>query len=153
MAAPGPSIAEQIFVNVEETLATITTIGGSALTIGTVTRGHLSPLESFGLPFGSILPISDIPEYGMGVLRRVLLFTTRLWIDDTPDLAPTTLQALIADVQKAIEVDGERGGVAEHTLEQGVQFLYTVSTERLAGADISWECPYKTPITDPRTGI
>lgn len=144
-----PSIREQLFQELVTTLQTITVTNGYATDIGTVTRGHLSPLESFGLPFASILPIDDPPEYVVGVLNRELGFVIRLWIDDTAVDAPTTLEALLADVQKALMVDTARGGLAQHTLEQGVQYLYVVSTERLAGADIRWQCPYKTTFGDP----
>lgn len=144
-----PSIREQLFQEVVATLQAITIANGYDTTLATVTRGHLSPLESFALPFASVLPLDDTPEYVVGVLNRSLNFTVRVWIDDAPATAPTTLEALLADIQVALMADTTRSGLAQHTLEQGVQYLYTVSTERLAGADIRWECPFKTTFENP----
>ena len=149
---PALSIREQILVNIETTLAGITIAAGYATTIGTVTRGHLSPLENLGLPFASILPVNDMPEYGAGVLRRALGLTVRVWIDDAPVPAPTTLEALIADVQQVMQVDARRNGLAEQTLEGPVQYLYLGDTERLAGADVGFDIRYKTLQSTPRTG-
>ena len=142
------SIRERILQNVRTTLATVL-----APYSGTVTRGHLSPLEQFGLPFASILAVSDTPVYEVGVLNRELLWTARLWIDDEADNAAVTLETLMGEVQAGLMLDTTRGGYAQHTLEQGVQYLYVVSTERLAGADIHWQCPYKTTFSDPSQGV
>lgn len=148
-----PSIREQILEHVRTTLLTIATGNGYTTTLGTVTRGHLSPLEQFGLPFASILVVSDTPEYGPGVLRRTLAVAIRLWIDDAPLTAATTLEALLADVQTALAVDLHRGGLAQHTLEQSVQYVYDVSTERLAGADVTYDIAYLTHLFDPDVGL
>ena len=148
-APPGPSVREQILANVETTLLGITMANDYATDIGTVARGHLSPLEQFGLPFASVLPVQDVPEYSVGVLRRELTLTIRVWIDDTPIEAPVTLEALVADIQRIMQVDNHRGALAEMTLEGPVQYIYLTSTERLAGADIGYTIHYKTPLTTP----
>jgi len=146
---PPLPLIEQLWIHVLATLATITTGNGYWTTLATITRGMLSPLESFGMPFASLLPIDDIPEYVVGVINRDPTFVIRVWIDDAPATAGTTLELLVADVKKAMAVDITRGGIVQHTLEEGVQYLYVVSTERLAGADIRWRCPYRTTFTDP----
>lgn len=151
-APPGDSLREQILTNVETTLALITTIGGYSVNIGTVSRGHLAPLETFALPTASILPVTDEPNYGAGVLRRVLTFTVRVWID-TATLANvgSMLEGVIADVERVLRVDARRAGLAEDTREggSGVSYLYLVSSESLAGCDIHIEVDYKTTINSP----
>jgi len=146
---PAASRREQILANVATTLAMITLAGGYSVNIGTVSRGHLSPLETFGLPTASILPVSDQPEYGAGVLRRVLTLTIRLWIDVAGGTVATSLEGAIADVQRVMQVDSRRGGCAETTLEGPLQYLYLVDAQTLAGADVGYDIPYETKITTP----
>ena len=149
------SIREQLLANVRTTLLLITVAGGYSVNIGTVSRGHLSPLETFSLPSASILPVTDRPEYGAGVLRRVLTFTVRVWID-TATLANvgTVLEGVIADVERVLRVDSRRAGLAEDTREGegGVQYIYLASTETLAGADLHVDVDYKTSIASPLVG-
>lgn len=147
------SLRERLIANVVTTLTGVTVGNGYASTIAAVTRGQLSPVETFGFPFASVVPTGDVPDYGAQVLRRVLSLTIMLWIDDTPATAPATLEALLADVEGALSVDFSRGGVAEHTLEQGVQYIYHPSTERLAGAGITFDIHYRTKLDDPLSGV
>lgn len=144
------SLRELILLDVLATLATITTGNGYATTLGRVTRGMLSPLETYALPLATILPVDDRPEIGSQVVRRVLALVIRLWIDDAPADSPATLEALVADVQVAMQVDETRSGYAEYSLEGPIQYIYLASTERLAGCDIAYDIAYKTVITSPR---
>lgn len=146
------SIREQILANIATTLATITLAGGYSVNIGTVSRGHLSPQETFGLPTASILPVSDTPEHRPGTLWRVLTLTIRLWVDITGGTIATYLEGVIADVQKVMQVDTRRGGVAETTLEGPLQYLYLVNAETLAGADVGFDINYKSSIASPLVG-
>lgn len=147
------SLRELIYLHLIATLQGVTILNGYSQDVGTVTRGLLSPQEQLGLPIISLLPVSDTPEYGAQVLRRLLTFTLRVWIDDMPADAPTTLENLLSDVQAVLAVDVTRGGLTEHTLETGVNYLYAVATERINGADLTYECHYRTTLTDPRTGV
>lgn len=144
------SLRELILLDVLATLATITTGNGYATTLGRVTRGMLSPLETYALPLASVLPVDDRPDTGAQVYRRMLSFTVRLWVDDAPAESPATLEALLADVQQALQVDSTRSGHCEYTLEGQTSFIYNASTERLAGADIEFMCDYKSPLGQPR---
>lgn len=149
---PAASRREQILANVATTLAGITTAGGYSVNIGIVSRGHMSTLETFGLPTASILPVSDQPDYGAGVLRRVLTVIIRLWVDVAGGTVATYLEGVIADVQRIMQVDSRRGGLAETTLEVSLQYLYLVEAETLAGADVGYDIAYETKITTPLEG-
>ena len=150
---PGLSLREQIYADMKTTLATITTTGGYATTIGTVTRGSLSPLETDTLPTASLLPVSDEPAYGVGVNRWRITCVVRVWIDTVLAETASTLEALIADVQEAMQVDSRRGGVAELTMDGPVQYLYLQSTETVAGADVGFVVDYKTTLATPRESV
>jgi hypothetical protein len=108
-----------------------------------------SPLEGFILPCALILPVNDPAVYGAGVRRRELLFNVRVWIDDSPLDAAKTLEALMGDVGTALDVDTTRGGLAQVTLELMTQYFYIEGTERLAGADMFFQCDYRTGLRSP----
>jgi hypothetical protein len=150
---PSLSLREGIFVNLKATLETITIANGYATALGTVTRGMLAPLETSVLPTASLLPVSDEPVYGPGVLRRELTVTVRVWIDVALADTPTALESLIADVQQALQVDPRRGALAENTLDGTLQYIYLQSVETLAGADISFQVDYRTQLLTPRVGV
>lgn len=151
MAAPPLSLREQIFGNLMTVLATITLANGYATELHTVRRGLQSPLEDFILPCALVLPVNEPNEYAVGVQRRHLLCTVRLWIDDGPDFAPSTLEALLADAEHALAQDVTRGGLAQLTVLTMTQYFYLEGTERLAGADMHYEIHYRVSLTDPRT--
>lgn len=150
---PGLTLREQIYRDIMAALATITTANGYATDIGTLTRGMLAPMETSVLPTASLLPVQDVPEYGAQTLRRQLTCTVRVWVDVAVNDTAPTLEALVGDVQQALEVDTSRGGLADVTLEGPVQYLYLQATETLSGADIAWEVHYKTALTTPRVGV
>ena len=77
MAAPGLPRAEYIFQHIKTTLESITIANGYLTDIGTVSRGILSPLETFGLPLASILPATDEPTEEIGAQWNVL--TVGVW--------------------------------------------------------------------------
>lgn len=152
-APPNLSLRQQILQNVADTLATVTTANGYSTTIGTISLGSMSPLESLGLPFVSVLPVSDTPAYGAQVLRRTLLFTCRLWVDvPVGGSAVPGLEGLLADIEHALRTDSLRGGMAHDTREMGVNYVYLVSSERLEGADVHFEIDYTTTIASPLVG-
>jgi hypothetical protein len=143
------SLREQLYRDVMATVAMITTANGYATNIGTLTRGALAPLETAILPSLSLVPVSDETELGPGVLRRRLTFAFRAWVDTELADTATALEALIADVQRVMQVDALRGGLAEETLEGTVTYIYLQSTETLSGADIAFEVHYKTQQDSP----
>lgn len=150
---PGESISERIQLHIVDALRTVTQANGYAWDVGTVVRGTLSPNETDALPIISLMPTNGVPDYRARAIMRSLFFTTRLWIDVAmaQESAPA-LEALIADVQAVLRVDARRGGLAEDTREAGLQYLYEVSTETLAGADLHWQIDYKVSIDDPLMG-
>lgn len=152
MAAPALSVRERIFQDLAATLALITPANGYATTMGTVVRGHLSPLETFGLPSASIIPVDDQEEWTPQTAQHALHCMIRVWVDDAPATAPSTLEALLADIVVALQVDTTRGGVAEYTIIEQVTYVYQVATERLCGADYLYTIHFKTTIPDPRIG-
>lgn len=146
------SLRELIFQDVVTTLETITTGNGYASDLGVVTRGGLSPLETEATStWASLLPVSDEPTYGAGVNRWQLTFLVRTWIDvATTTEAAAALEALIADIQQALQVDQRRGGYAEATLDGLLQYRYLDATMTVAGADIGFLVHYKTTQASPR---
>jgi hypothetical protein len=146
------SIRERIFQHLATTLASITTGAGYATTIGTVVRGHLSPLETFGLPSASIIPVDDPEDWTPQSAQHALHCMIRAWVDDTPAQAPSTLEALLADIAVALQVDTTRGGVAEYTIAESTSYIYEVSTERLCGGELLIRIDFATAISSPRVG-
>ena len=151
---PALSVREKIYEDIVATLNTITVSNGYATTLGTVRRGALSPLETDVMPTASLIPVSDEPTYGVGVNRWQITCTIRIWIDAVSiATAAATLEALIADVQVALQVDNRRSGNAEQTLTGLIQYLYLQSTETIAGADLVFMIDYKTSLTSPRVAL
>lgn len=153
MAAPGLPIREQILANIVTTLAAVTagdTYASDLSADGQVTRGHISPLEHFHFPCVSLLPIDDPTEHRPQVWLQTLTVTLRMWIDAVPATAPTALELLLADVTTIMKVDDRRGGLAQATLLRTTQYLYDAVTERIAGADQTWEIEYRTGLGHPR---
>lgn len=154
MAAPPlASVIELLQENIITTLGGITVIGGYAWDIGAVSRGHLTPLETFAFPTASLIPVSATPEIRMGARWWEFLFTIRVWIDVALADTGHRLEDLICDVQRVLEVDSQRGGYAEYTLPQQFSYIYLESTERLAGADLSYQCDFKVSLADPRIQV
>lgn len=149
-APPQASIIELLQQNIVTTLAGITVVNGYAWDIGSVSRGHLSPLETFALPCASLIPVQATTEIRVGARWWEFLFTIRVWVDVALADVGHRLEDLVCDVQRVLEVDSQRGGYAEYTLPQTVQYIYLESTERLAGADLSFQCDYKVSLADPR---
>ena len=150
---PDTPILELLQQDLLAALNGITPESGYFTRIGTLSRGQLSPLETDRLPTASLLPVQDLPDYGAGVLRRVFTFTVRVWVDvvNVGD-APRVLGEFISDVQRRLVVDPRRVLRAQDTRELGITFVYTVSTESLAGADLGFEVDYKTELTSPLVG-
>lgn len=151
---PDTPILELLQQDILAALNGITPGNGYFTQIGTLSRGLLSPLETDQLPTASLLPVEDRPEYGAGVLRRTFTFTVRIWVD-TPNVADAALVLgqFVSDVQRRLVVDPRRAGLAEDTRELGITFIYTVSTESLAGADVNFETEYYTQLTTPLAGV
>lgn len=150
---PALSLREEIFRNVQTTLAAITANGTYASMLATIGRGHIPPLETSALPIAAILPVTDEPDDAPQTLRRTLTLTVRVWVDVALADTASTLEALIADVQYALQVDPRRGGHAENTREITLTYLYLQNTETLAGADIGIQIDYKTALTSPRVQV
>jgi hypothetical protein len=143
------SIAERILEDILSALAAINGASGYATRLKTLSRGLLSPLETTYLPTASLLPVSDEPEYGAQTLRRSMAVTVRVWIDTALATAPMALEALIADVKKALRVASRRSGYAQDSREVSTNYIYLQSAESLAGADVNWTIDYRTDIDNP----
>lgn len=150
---PALSLRELIFQDVETTLEGISVANGYATNIGTIGRGNIPPLETSTLPIAAILPASDEPTPTPQTSRRALTFVIRVWIDTAQPNTATALEALIADIQQALQVDPYRDGHAENTLDMTLQYIYVQHTETLAGADIGVQVDYKTSLTSPRVDV
>lgn len=148
------SLREGILAHLETTLAGMTVLGGYVNDIGTITRGLLAPLEGGTFPCASVLPAQDVPEAGASsVSRRELTCAIRAWVDTA--LVTETAQALeafVADIQRALQVDTTRGGLAEYTMEGPLQYIYLEARGTMAGADIGIEIHYRTAIGSPLSG-
>jgi hypothetical protein len=153
MAAPVLPLRERILANMVTTLQTISVGNGYATTLDTVVRGYLSPLEHFGFPSASIIPVDDPEEWTPQTAQHEFHCFIRLWIDETPETAPTTIQAVCADIAEALQVDTTRGGVAEYTMAENTLFPYEVSTERFVCIDLLYRVDFKTSIVSPRIGV
>jgi hypothetical protein len=153
MAVPALSLRERILANLVTTLAAISPSGGYASTMETVVRGHLAPLEHFGFPCASIIPVDDPEDWTPQTAQHELHCLVRVWIDETQATAASTLEALLADLTEALQGDTTRGGVAEYTIIESTVFIYQVATERLWGAEVLIRISFKTSIVSPRIGV
>ena len=153
MAVPfavAASVLAQILDDVELTLLSIVAGTEYATSVQEVARGRLTPFETNRFPMVSIVPANDQPEVAPQILRRELRLLLLLWIDGDPATAEGTLMDFIADVQRAMQVDDSRGGMAEATLEGPLDFIYDAHNERFRGAQLAYAIPYRTARTDAR---
>ena len=148
--------------DIQTTLAAITVANGYANTLNAVER-VLQQGQSSQPPMAYVLEGEDdveLPE-GSGqiglLLRRtlqvgvVLLVQQDEVIDDRS--ASESMNSLIADVQKAMQVDAQRGGVAIDTHEVSVSAVQQEEGQPVLSCVLAYRLNYRHRRTDPTQGV
>lgn len=132
----GSSIRELILANIVTTLQGITIDNGFTFD---VQRRNVRRM------IGSVAEVAEFPTLYLVVGQEQILtpvhdkVTVRLpvtieaWCRDSADTLPTTLEALVADVRKAMNADYTRGGNAIESYEDGCTEPILSEAENLRG--------------------
>lgn len=145
------AIREQILVHIETTLRSVTTAAGYEVTFVNVERARLSPVNEEATPpwvwifEGEENKTSSPLGYETADLSISIEAWTSKWQNPS-----TSVNAILASIQKAIAVDPTRGGKAIDTLETGNSFLYgDVGMEEIAGCMVNVTIKYRHKYGDP----
>jgi hypothetical protein len=156
------SIREQIMKNIQTTLQGITIAGGYANELTAVER-VLQRGQSSTPPMAYVLEgddnitgSADSGPVGL-LLRRTLTLGVVLVVQQDEDIdaksASEVMNSLIADVQKALQVDYQRGGLAIDTLEDSVSAIQQDEGMPTLSSVIAYRIDYRHRRTDPAQGV
>ena len=114
-------VRKSILENVVTTLKTITTANGYHTNIGTVTRKMSNWTKLRPEDYPAAIPFWNIADYDtQGVTNSynivVMTLTVRGSYRDTLDNILDNVEYYIDDIEKAMCVDGTRGGYADYTI-------------------------------------
>ena len=148
------SVREQMMKNIQASLAGITIENGYANTLNAVER-LLQSGQSSLLPMAYLLEGDDdvTSEAPLGLLSRQLSVGVVLLVqqDDHVDArsASEAMNSLIADVQKAVQLDERRGGVAVNTVETGVSPVQIEEGMPVLSCTVAYRISYRHSRLDP----
>ena len=152
------SVRERIMQHLQTSLQGITVANGFATTLNRVER-FLQRGQSIQPPMAILLEGSDDPQAGVplsgayGLISRVLTVQVGLIVqqDDDTDArsASAVMNALVADVQKKLQEDVSRGGVAVNTEEAGVSELDVDEGMTQLRCVVSYRVAYRHSRIDP----
>jgi hypothetical protein len=152
------SVREQIMKNLQSTLQTITVENGYANTLNAVER-VLQQGQSSQPPMAYVLEGDDSVVPGGPLFGADRLLARQLNVgvvvvvqqDETVDArsASEVMNSLIADVQKAVQVDYSRGGLAINTEETSVSAVQIEEGMPVLSSTIVYEITYRHRRTDP----
>jgi hypothetical protein len=156
------SVRELIMKNIQATLEGVTVDNGFSLTLNAVER-VLQRGQSFRPPMALVLegddhPIDETQQDAGGVATaRTLEMAIGLIVqqDEAEDArsASEVMNELIADVQRAMQVDVQRGTHAIDTNELGVSDIDVVEGQPALRAALSYRIWYRHLRTDPRVEV
>ncbi len=156
------SIREQIMKHIQTTLQGITIAGGYANQLNAVER-VLQQGQSSQPPMAYVLEgdddISGAADSGQAglLLRRTFNVGVVLVVQQDQDTdarsASEVMNSLIADVQKAMQVDYQRGGLAIDTNEQSVSAIQQDEGMPTLSSVLAYRIDYRHRRTDPAQGV
>lgn len=148
--------------HLQSTLETITVANGYATTLTAVER-VLQRGQTSRPPMAYVLEGDDdvtLPEGGGQIgllLRRRLQVGVVLVVQQDEALdarsASEAMNALIADVQKALQVDPQRGGTAIDTQEVSVSAVQQEEGQPILSSVVAYHLEYRHRRTDPAQGV
>lgn len=150
------TVRENICLNIETVLKTITVANGYANTLASVQRwkqqGNL--LKSCPAVIIKAGPETKSPARSYNLTDCRLSAMLDLWVREaessTAD-SEVAINSLFGDIEKAMNVDVKRGGYARDTRILSATPFETVDGEPLCGLAIELEIIYAHKQTDPQT--
>lgn len=146
------SIREQILQNVKTSLEQILVANGYDNDIRSVERGKLDALDNQTFPCIGIFEGDDSraseSSGNAGFANRMAYLVIEGWIEDPQDQSKA-VNSLIADTEKALMVDRQRGGLA-HDTNIGDFRIYIGEDYRI-GFHLEINIHYQRQSSDPYT--
>ena len=156
------SVRELIMKHVQSTLEGITTAAGYSTTLTGVER-QLQRGQSFAPPMAYVFELEDRPidetqqDAGGVAIQRTLEVGVGLVLqqDEAIDArsASEAMNALIADVQRVMQLDVQRGTHAIDTREVGVGEIAVSEGQPALMVTVNYEIAYRHLRTDPRVEV
>src|ERR687891_211050 len=136
------SIRKLILKDVETALSTVTSLESAKV-------GRPEHLN-FPRPIAGVFPADEDTELEPEDNEvNVLNFVIRVLVDEGDEHALYQLEDVLLDIQRALQVDPTRGGLAEHTRKTGIKYLYVDAEYAKAGADLLYAVRYQSLEQDP----
>lgn len=151
------SVREAIMKQIQSTLQAITIGNGYANTVNAVER-LLQRGQSSQPPMAYVLEGEDDASQGPifgadSLISRTLSVGVTMIVQQDDDIdarsASEAMNSLIADVQKAMQVDYSRGGLAVNTEEVSVSPVQIDEGLPLLSATVAYRIAYRHRRTDP----
>lgn len=148
------SVRERLMKNIQAALETITVGNGYANTLNAVER-TLQRGQSSAPPMAYVLEGDDdvIEQAPLGYLTRHLSVGIVLAVQQDDDVdarsASEVMNGLIADVQKALQVDPRRGDLAVDTKETAVSPVQIEEGMPVLSATLAYRIHYRHSRLDP----
>lgn len=156
------SVRELIMKELQSTLEGIKVANGYSLTLTSVER-QLQRGQSFNPPQAYIFERDDRPidstqqDAGGVATERAMEVGVGLVVqqDEETDArsASEDMNAVLADVQRVMQIDVQRGGHAINTEEIGITEIEIVEGQPALVASIAYEIRYRHLRTDPRVEV
>lgn len=149
------SVREQIMRHIQDTLEWITVENGYANTLRSVQRFRQDGQELANLPAAILIEGSDDVDLNgpLELTSRTMTVSVVLIQQQDPDTdaraASELMNSLIADVQRAMQVDARRGGVALDTTESGIGEMNVEEGQPELVQSIGYRIAYRHLRTDP----
>ena len=149
------SVREQIMKHVQATLEGITVENGYANTLRSVQRFRQDGQELANLPAAILIEGGDDVDLNgpLELTSRTMTVSVVLIQQQDTDVdaksASELMNSLIADVQRAMQVDHRRGGVAIDTTESGIGDMNVDEGQPELVQTIGYRIAYRHLRTDP----
>ena len=148
------SVREGIMKHMQASLEAITVANGYTSTLIVVER-VLQRGQSSQPPMAYVIEGDDdvIAEAPLGLLSRQLQVGVVLVVQQDEDSdarsASEVMNSLIADVQKKLQEDERRGGLAVNTVETGVSAVQIEEGQPVLSATVAYRIHYRHSRLDP----
>lgn len=149
------SVREKIMQHIQDTLEWVTVTNGYVNTLRSVQRFRQDGQELANLPAVILIEGSDDVESNgpLELVSRTMTVSVVIIHQQETDTdarsASEVMNSLIADVQRAMQVDHTRGGLALDTTENGIGELNVEEGQPELVQSIAYRITYRHLRTDP----
>lgn len=151
MPTPNDPIRERIVDDLADTLQAITAGAAYWYTPANVFKWRMPPPEAIAFPAMCVLDTDERVERATTPLAHRTLSVTIVGIHsaDLIGQSDRVARRLLADIQKRVQVDRTRGGLAVTTNEVANRIFVESPSEPVVVVEVDLEITYRTALGDP----